>query len=574
MTSAVTQRLLRQHQPNSAAAANNNITPHLSNKQRDNNCSILQSRNFLDKISKKCGSAETPGFLKPPILTPASQNLGQISKSTSEKSRDSSKSNVKQRRHCITHSIGPEYENFPKEREKKCTHKNVNENTVVEELYADRRSLLLLQFIIDTKKFNLLLSGNRALLTPPLRKRRSRVKKCTTDRSDRVTIRRTVQRLDMAASQQHFDRDKDLFEKETSSDIELLVGVGAGVERIPAHSWVLTRNNDHFRKLLAQPAKQLHFPDDPKSFRNFIGWLYGCYFTPSSTKKALDTLHVAMKYSAVDLIEHLVSYLITNLRVSNVLCIMAWIHQSSRIFSSCTLDSPRGMDSELAPSAPPAEDSHDDELPPPYAACQNSTSDVSPPPYKDIYDNACIDPTMACTQLVNECWRLVDVEAEVILASEALEELSASLLSAILSRPTLGVGSEKIVLDALYKWASAECRRQRQPQNKEGWRQVLGQMLSLPRLLTLDVKELSSLDKLYDKQEIEYVSAVVKKNPCVPAVPPLFVSFVEKMSTRRQKAGKITPNKNNKGKSKKSAKKNLPRDIMYRILCIFAHMID
>ncbi|KAF2355597.1 BTB/POZ domain [Trinorchestia longiramus] len=370
-----------------------------------------------------------------------------------------------------------------------------------------------------------------------------------------------------------------LFEDESKSDVVLLVGEGGAMERVPAHSWVLTHSNGYFRSVLDAPTTtatktELRFPNDqPKGFINFIRWLYGYDYSPRTTQGALDTLQVSIKYFAFELVENIVDYLLKNLLPDNVLQIMAWAHQYSSNTTSGSVrpsdvpDDPRSLGQHLAPSAPPVECGED--LPPPYPGT------APPPSYDAIYDNTERDPTMGCRHLVTKCFVMLDAMADGVLASEAVEEVSAPLLSAVLSRNSLGVSSEKTVLDALLKWSSAECRRQHLPLDMEGRRQVLGQMLTLPRLLTLKIEQLGSLNKLYDKAEVEYISAVVRRSNNIPAVPPTFVGYVEQMSRRRQSPTDLKQNKDKKDKQKGSSKKlSSAKQLMWDIFSIFAHMID
>lgn len=350
-----------------------------------------------------------------------------------------------------------------------------------------------------------------------------------------------------------------LFEDERQSDVVLLVGAEGAQERIPAHSWVLGHTNDFFRSLLTGPlrdpkVREFYFTEDhPRGFRSLVRWLYGCGCSPAGTQSALDTLQVAIKYLAVDLVEHVFKYLSMNLNPENVLQIMAWGHQYTG-------------NSRLAPSAPPAEEIELlEDLPPPYPGT------APPPPYEAIYD---CDPTSSCDLLVSECFSLLDVKAEQVLASESLEEVSAPLLSAVLSRNTLGVTSEGPVLDALYRWSSAECRRQHRPLTLAGRRGVLGQMLTLPRLLTISASQLTVLDKLYDPKEVTYVTAKVKGDFSVPDVPPIFVGSLDQMAKRRVPPSEQNT-KNKKNKQKNSNKKRFStKQFMWDVFSVFAHMID
>ena len=282
-----------------------------------------------------------------------------------------------------------------------------------------------------------------------------------------------------------------------------------------------------------------------------------CGYSPKSTQAAFDTLQVAIKYECVDLVEHLVDYLSKNLQPENVLQIMKWgYHYSS---------------SSMSPSAPPSEDgimSLEDDLPPPYPGT------APPPPYEAIYER---DLSSRSYHLVDECLKLLDARADEALASDALEELSTPLLSSVLSRDTLGVSSEVTVLDALYRWSSAECRRQHQPLTFDSRRRILGQMLTLPRLLTMSASQIPALEKLFQQHEIQYVSAVVTKNPQVPEVPALFSSCLPQLVRLRKASTQIasTDNNRNKQKNKNTNKKRFSaKQLMWDAFSAFVHVID
>lgn len=64
-----------------------------------------------------------------------------------------------------------------------------------------------------------------------------------------------------------------LFESERGSDLSLMVGSEGSMERIPAHSWVLTHDNDYFRTHIRNNNNNntLEFKhDQPNAFINFI----------------------------------------------------------------------------------------------------------------------------------------------------------------------------------------------------------------------------------------------------------------------------------------------------------------
>lgn len=116
------------------------------------------------------------------------------------------------------------------------------------------------------------------------------------------------------------------------------------------------------------------------------------------------------------------------------------------------------------------------------------------------------------------------------------------MLSAVLSRDTLLVPHEGFVLDALQRWSTAECRRRMLPLTLTGRRQVLGGMLTLPRLLTLSSRQISKMEGLYESYEIAFIKARVKQERQSIPVPPLFADRLEYMAQIRLAKGKINTN--------------------------------
>uniref|UniRef100_A0A0R3RRH8 BTB domain-containing protein n=1 Tax=Elaeophora elaphi TaxID=1147741 RepID=A0A0R3RRH8_9BILA len=62
-------------------------------------------------------------------------------------------------------------------------------------------------------------------------------------------------------------------------------------------------------------------------------------------------------------------------------------------------------------------------------------------------------------ELIDRCWKLVEVDAERVLTSDAFCDIDFILFNKILSRDTL-LTREKLVYEAALKWAKAECGRQ------------------------------------------------------------------------------------------------------------------
>jgi len=177
------------------------------------------------------------------------------------------------------------------------------------------------------------------------------------------------------------------------------------------------------------------------------------------------------------------------------------------------------------------------------ACCTNLFSSLcrTPPPSDGLlYDltaplvptYAMSDPTFCCRVLVSQCLVHIDSNIDSVLTSQTIECLPAHVLTLVLSRDTLTISSETLVIDALYRWSSDQCRKRHKPLTLAHRRAVLGKLLTLPRLLTLSLKDLNKMDPLYDTSEISYVKAYLKGRQC-PPVPPLFTDSVDHLAVRR-----------------------------------------
>ncbi|KAF2349249.1 BTB/Kelch-associated [Trinorchestia longiramus] len=373
-----------------------------------------------------------------------------------------------------------------------------------------------------------------------------------------------------------------LFETERGADITLLVGADDSKERIPAHSWVLSHKNDYFRILLTGPMRNnstdiFHFPDDnPSHFMNLIRWLYGCGCVAEGTHSALGTLQVAIKYLCPELVQHLVDCLSNRLKPYNVLQILAWAdHYSLNTLPSApSLNSLTNLDcphrQKLYPALSPLSSPR---------PIRKSTSAGSGLKWRgqtssnsrrksSALNSRVLDPTESCGRLLRKCFDHLDANAVAVLACENLEVVSHSILHTVLARDTLSVPNESYILDAMYRWSNAQCRRCHKPLTLSGRRQVLGSMLTVPRLLTLPPVHLDKMDKLYTREEIEFVSQKVKKETSKLIVPPLFEDVVQHLAQPR--CGKVPKGAHGGALAKRRSKK----DFVMNVFSIIALAID
>ncbi|EJW74849.1 BTB/POZ domain-containing protein 6-A, partial [Wuchereria bancrofti] len=94
-------------------------------------------------------------------------------------------------------------------------------------------------------------------------------------------------------------------------------------------------------------------------------------------------------------------------------------------------------------------------------------------------------------ELMDRCWKLVEVDAERVLMSDAFCDIDFTLFEEILSRDTL-LTKEKLVYDAALKWAEAECGRRNLPVSQVNVRNVLGNALYHIRFPAMTIYEFAN----------------------------------------------------------------------------------
>lgn len=93
--------------------------------------------------------------------------------------------------------------------------------------------------------------------------------------------------------------------------------------------------------------------------------------------------------------------------------------------------------------------------------------------------------------LMEQCWEVIDAQAEEALASDCFTDIDFSTLESILLRDTLNA-REVTVFSAVCRWAEAECQRrdlEPSPQNK---REVLGDAFYLIRIPSMLLEEFAN----------------------------------------------------------------------------------
>ena len=289
-----------------------------------------------------------------------------------------------------------------------------------------------------------------------------------------------------------------------------------------------------------------------------------------SIQSGLDTLDVSIKYLCPELTEQCIRYISDNLKSDNVLQVLEWIH------FYCNPNS-----NSHSPSAPALEDLGDDEESTEYSDHYNSSLDSQLQHTSNIPQ----DPTIYCQQLLNQCLDLVDHKTEAVFSSEYLDQVSINVLQLVLHRPHLTLDSELSIINALQRWSKATCKRQQLPLIMENRRLVLGNLLYLPRYLTLTVNELHTLmtipenHRLLTVPEINYISMYIKKDK-LGDPPNTMAPFIDTMMVKR-----IPPSSNNSSvstalvlknkKSKHNGKKKFSKkELLWDIFSALAHLID
>ena len=98
-----------------------------------------------------------------------------------------------------------------------------------------------------------------------------------------------------------------------------------------------------------------------------------------------------------------------------------------------------------------------------------------------------------CDDLLKECLDLIDKQASYVLASEDIEDLDISALNMIVCRDTLRLRKGEVeVFQALKRWSTRECKRQRMELTSDNRRKVLEGAQYLVRYLTMGLEDYKS----------------------------------------------------------------------------------
>ncbi|XP_016389584.1 BTB/POZ domain-containing protein 2 isoform X1 [Sinocyclocheilus rhinocerous] len=229
-----------------------------------------------------------------------------------------------------------------------------------------------------------------------------------------------------------------LFNNEVLSDVHFLVGKGMGVQRIPAHRFVLAVGSAVFDAMfnggMATTSTEIELPDvEPAAFLALLKFLYSdeVHIGPETV---MTTLYTAKKYAVPALEAHCVEFLKKNLRADNAFMLLT----QARLF-----DEP---------------------------------------------------------QLASLCLENIDKNTGDALAAEGFTDIDLGTVSrkqthdtlvAVLERDTLGV-REVHLFRAAVRWAEAEAHRQQLQLTPENKRRVLGKALNLIRFPLMTIEEFAA----------------------------------------------------------------------------------
>ncbi|XP_060762275.1 BTB/POZ domain-containing protein 2 isoform X2 [Neoarius graeffei] len=222
-----------------------------------------------------------------------------------------------------------------------------------------------------------------------------------------------------------------LFNNEVLSDVHFLVGKGMGVQRIPAHRFVLAVGSAVFDAMfnggMATTSTEIELPDvEPAAFLALLKFLYSDE-VQIGPETVMTTLYTAKKYAVPALEAHCVEFLKKNLRADNAFMLLT----QARLF-----DEP---------------------------------------------------------QLASLCLENIDKNTGDALAAEGFTDIDLDTLVAVLERDTLGVREVRL-FGAAVRWAEAEAHRQQLQPTPENKRRVLGKALTLIRFPLMTIEEFAAVN--------------------------------------------------------------------------------
>ncbi|CAH1254088.1 BTB/POZ domain-containing protein 2-like [Branchiostoma lanceolatum] len=225
------------------------------------------------------------------------------------------------------------------------------------------------------------------------------------------------------------DRLAYMFNNEVMSDVHFIVGRGEGMQRIPAHKFVLAIGSAVFDAMfnggMATTSAEVELPDvEPAAFLALLRFLYSDE-VQIGPETVMTTLYTAKKYAVPALESACVDFLKKNLSSDNAFMLLT----QARLF-----DEP---------------------------------------------------------QLAQLCLETIDKNTSEALAAEGFVDIDLDTLNVVLERDTLGIRECKLFV-AVVRWAEHECQRQQLAATPENKRRALGQALRLIRFPLMTIEEFAS----------------------------------------------------------------------------------
>uniref|UniRef100_A0A8C8LQV2 BTB domain-containing protein n=2 Tax=Euteleosteomorpha TaxID=1489388 RepID=A0A8C8LQV2_ONCTS len=290
-----------------------------------------------------------------------------------------------------------------------------------------------------------------------------------------------------------------LFNNEVLSDVHFLVGKGMGVQRIPAHRFVLAVGSAVFDAMfnggMATTSTEIELPDvEPAAFLALLKFLYSDE-VQIGPETVMTTLYTAKKYAVPALEAHCVEFLKKNLRADNAFMLLtqARLFDEPQLASLCLENIDKNTGDALA-----AEGFTDIDLGIVVHSRFCSSLFILKGNVSVYHDDFAFLPFHSLPfYLCHPFFPSLLPLGHLILFSHSLSfHLDHSLhlsdtLVAVLERDTLGVREVRLFVAAV-RWAEAEAHRQQLQPTPENKRRVLGKALALIRFPLMTIEEFAA----------------------------------------------------------------------------------
>lgn len=251
------------------------------------------------------------------------------------------------------------------------------------------------------------------------------------------------------------DENARLYDNERQSDIVFVAGIGEDTWRYPGHRRVLAATSPVFAALLATSSDVIIVDYvDKRGFEQLLRYHYCEPTQLNSVATARCSLDAAYKFLCPPLAERCARRL------------------DEMLDAGVALEIVRDL----------------------RYLCARLPGAASAPPLPALSNDAAARSLAQCSRwcdsLAHNTLLVLDDCADAALADERLEELPYEDLSLIVRRETLRVSSELVLVEALFRWATAFCKRTKRELTPANKRAALGALSYCPRYLLLSGEEL------------------------------------------------------------------------------------